>query len=391
MNDIFRIILRSFFTIIFIFFSLQLSVGQAQTTNDETLIRYKDLANIDPLNIRIKEFYSEEFNDMKMTADMAYSMKDYLKAAQMYLYIVNKNSDDCESYYQIACCYAKMDIASYAMDFLIMAINAGYNNFEKIKKEEAFELLKNDINMKSGFDELEQYGRNYGKITYFKVTKLEKCRIYLPVNFDPDKEYPLIIGLHGNGGNSLEFSMLWNEINDLNVIYAVPESPYNYSSNGGALTQQYSWAILSRDRNLREISDPLMTKYISEIASGIRSDYRISSTILLGFSQGAAFAYAAGIKYHDNFDGLICFGGRLPSVEEYPWFLSAKELEENNDLNIFVGHGNIDNAVNVTEGRRSSRTLKKYGYNIKFRLFEGGHYVPGEILAEAIKWIQQAD
>ena len=107
----------------------------------------------------------------------------------------------------------------------------------------------------------------------------------------------------------------------------------------------------------------------------------------MGFSQGAAFTYATGIRYHDVFDGLICFGGRLASVEDYPWFLSEQELAGNNELRIFIAHGSSDPAIGSSEGRKSYRLLKKHGYNTKFHLFEGGHEVPRDILREGITWI----
>ncbi|HUS87477.1 MAG TPA: hypothetical protein VMW76_09570 [Bacteroidales bacterium] len=385
-----RISLRSYLVFLSVLIFSLFSVLKAQTTA-KILNRFDDPSSIDPLNIQINDFNSEDFQPLKMVADVAYSQKNYLEAARIYLYIVNKNSDDCESYYKIACCYGNMDMATQAINFLIMAINAGYNNFEKIKTEKAFELLEKDPAVRAQLSEVEQYGFNFGRSAYFKVTKFEKCRLFFPDEYDPDKEYPLVIGLHGNGGNALEFSRLWSEIKDLNVIYAVPESPYNYSTNGGALTQQYTWGIPERDEKLWEIADTLITGYISDIASGMKSDYKISSTIILGFSQGAAYAYATGIRYNDNFDGLICFGGRIPSVEDYPWLLSSRELEENNDLKVFIAHGTSDMAINISEARNSFRTLKKYGYNTKFRSFESGHYVPGDILVEAIKWMVITD
>jgi predicted esterase len=225
------------------------------------------------------------------------------------------------------------------------------------------------------------------EIRYFEVVKLEKCRLFFPDNFDPDKEYPLVIGLHGTGGSSKYFSGLWSVLKKHNVIYAVPESPYNYPDRFGKPSDRYTWGIVSDKHDLWERADPPITEYISGIARSLKTEYKITNTIILGFSQGAGFAYATGIRYNKDIDGLICFGGRIPSVENYPWFLSEGELQNNNNIKVYIAHGMNDMAISSYEGRKSYRKLKKLGYNTHFRLFEGEHELPDEILDEAIEWM----
>lgn len=228
-----------------------------------------------------------------------------------------------------------------------------------------------------------------GETRYFEVVKLERCLLFFPDNFEPDKEYTLIIGLHGNGGNAQNFSNLWLTLKKHNLIFAVPESPYNYSNKYGLPTDQYTWSVVSDKIELWERSDPSITKYISDIASALKSEYNISKAIILGFSQGTSFAYATGIRYNNKIDELICFGGRIASVDKYPWYLSQTELENNNNLMVYIAHGMNDMAISSYESRKSYRTLKKLGYNAHFKLFEGGHEVPDEILDEAIKWFNK--
>ncbi len=226
----------------------------------------------------------------------------------------------------------------------------------------------------------------YGKVRYFEVVKLESCLLFFPDNFDPDKEYPLIIGLHGNGDSAYNFSGLWSTLKKHELIFAVPESPYSYSNKYGLPTNQYTWSVVSDKKELWERADPPIIKYISDIATTLKSEYKISKTIVLGFSQGAGFAYAAGIRYNHKIDGLICFGGRIVSADKYPWFLSKTEIENNNNLKIYIAHGINDMTISSSEGRRSYRTLKKLGYNACFKTFDGGHEVPDKILDEAIEW-----
>ncbi|HDZ40857.1 MAG TPA: hypothetical protein ENH59_04160 [Bacteroidetes bacterium] len=320
-----------------------------------------------------------------------YSKGECLEAARIYLYIVNRDTDDAGSYYKIAVCYSNLGMLDYAINFLILSVNAGYVDFGGIENDKAFSSLRKNPGTKDRFRELLAYGDNYGVTKFYRVTKLEKCLLFLPPDYDPDKEYPLIIGLHGKGSNPWLFSDLWRYIKEEGVIYAVPQSPYNYLARGGTLTQQYSWSIISRERSLWEVADPLLAEYFLNIATGICEEYAVSKKILFGFSQGAGFGYAGAIRYHEVFDGLICFGGRLPDPEEYPWFLSSDDLEANNDLKVFIAHGTSDQAIGVSEARGSNRTLKQNGYTTRLEIFEGGHYVPGDVLRQGIRWILERE
>ena len=362
----------------------------AQENIKSSLKRYTDPGSINPLEININEFLAEDLEALRFAADMSYNKGEFLEAARIYLYMVNRNTDDSDSYYNIAACYSQLGMAEYAINFLILAVNAGYYDISKIKSDETFSILRKNPETDARFEELIKYGDKFGQTRYFQVTKLEKCLLFLPDDYDPDKQYPLIIGLHGNGSNAYLFSDLWKHIKDEEVIYAVPQSPYNYTTRGGTLTQQYSWSIISRDKSLWEIADPLVNEYFVNIAMGISEEYKISKKILFGFSQGAGFGYSGGIKYHNIFDGIICFGGRLPDPEEYPWFLSSDDLKTNNDLKIFIAHGTTDQAIDVSEARRSNRILRKNGFTIRLKIFEGGHYVPGDVLREGIRWVLEA-
>lgn len=372
---------------ILIFGIVTLPVAKAQDNSKSYLKRYAAPDSINPLNININDFLAEDLESLKFAADMAYKKGEYLEAARIYLYMVNRNTDDADSYYKIAACYSQLGMKDHAINFLVLAVNAGYFDFDRIEDEKAFSILKNNPGTKARFRELIKYGDNFGEIRYYKITKLEKCLLFLPPDYDPDKQYPLIIGLHGNGSNPYLFSALWEHIKDEGVIYAVPQSPYNYTTRGGTLTQQYSWSIISRVKSLWEIADPLVNEYFINVARGISEEYKISKKILFGFSQGAGFGYAGGIKYNEIFDGIICFGGRLPDPEEYPWFLSSDDLKSNNDLKIFIAHGTTDQAIDVSEARRSSRILRKNGFSTRLEIFEGGHYVPGDVLRKGIRWI----
>jgi phospholipase/carboxylesterase len=54
---------------------------------------------------------------------------------------------------------------------------------------------------------------------------------------------------------------------------------------------------------------------------------------------------------------------------------------------LFISHGTIDNVLPIDQcSRRIVPQLKREGYNVTYREFEGKHTLPPEVAAEAMRW-----
>jgi predicted peptidase len=51
------------------------------------------------------------------------------------------------------------------------------------------------------FAQTPQNQKESNETFYFKSSALFRCVIQLPNNYNPDKSYPLVIGLHGGSGS----------------------------------------------------------------------------------------------------------------------------------------------------------------------------------------------
>ncbi len=75
---------------------------------------------------------------------------------------------------------------------------------------------------------------------YFKSSAFFKCNIKLPINYNPQKKYILVTGLHGGGDSPEQFITIWDSLNITDFIYAVHQAPYSW------LFDQkigYDWAL----------------------------------------------------------------------------------------------------------------------------------------------------
>ncbi|NOZ45771.1 MAG: hypothetical protein GXO79_03215, partial [Chlorobi bacterium] len=135
---------------------------------------------------------------------------------------------------------------------------------------------------------------NKTKSIYFESSALFKCNVRLPVNYNPEKKYILVLGLHGGGSNIEQFISIWDSLKNTEFIYAVPQAPYPWLVDKKLV---YDWALWPTGNNkLIKRASNLIVNYISDLTSVLKKHYNISDVYLLGFSQGAIFTYIAGIK-----------------------------------------------------------------------------------------------
>ncbi len=96
---------------------------------------------------------------------------------------------------------------------------------------------------------------------------------------------------------------------------------------------------------------------------------------IAGFSDGAGYALSLGLTNGDLFTNVMAFS---------PCFLKPAELR--GKPAIFVSHGKHDKILPIDPcGRFIVSDLKRGGYRVRFRQFDGSHDVPPEVVEEALK------
>lgn len=252
-------------------------------------------------------------------------------------------------------------------------------------------LLFSSVNSFVQCQETELKSEEESETFYFKSESLFKCNIKLPENFNPDKTHKLVIGLHGGGSTPEAFIKVWDNVKDVNFIYAAPQGPYPILFE----KLLYEWSLWSSpDLKLRERAAGLIGDYIADLVKVLKIKYKIDDIYLSGLSQGAIFTYVAGLQNHQLYKGIIIFSG--PGISEplgdekfAPDWLEEKYLAPANTLRVFIAHGTKDQRVEYELGIKSKEVLISYGYDVTFHSFEGGHTIDPESLKRVLEWINK--
>ncbi len=185
--------------------------------------------------------------------------------------------------------------------------------------------------------------------------------LYVPSSYRVEEPAPLVVMLHGAGGNARQGADLMRQSAEATgFIVLAPDS------------RGRTWDIILGEYG------PDVT-FIDCALQHVFRRYAVDTQRLAvgGFSDGASYALSLGITNGDVFSHVIAFS---------PGFMAP--AAQRGAPRIFISHGAADRVLPIDRcSRRIAPQLKRGGYDLRYREFEGGHTVPPEIARAAIEWL----
>ena len=188
-------------------------------------------------------------------------------------------------------------------------------------------------------------------------------RVYVPAGYTASKATPLVVALHGLGGNEDGFfenySQLPPKLAEKHGFLLV--APLGFRRDGF-----YGSALMGGSDPASRRRVEYSEKDVLEVLSRMRAAYNVdeSRIYLMGHSMGAIGTWALGAKYPQTWAALVPFSGTgSPSLAD-----AMKGIPQ------FVVHGDADNTVNVSGSRNMVAALKKAGANVTYVEVAGGSH-----------------
>ncbi len=189
--------------------------------------------------------------------------------------------------------------------------------------------------------------------------------LYVPPKYQPGKPLPLILLLHGAGGNARGgMTPFLPAADKAGLILLAP------SSRGR------TWDVIIHNygEDVRSINRAL---------SHVFNSYAIDASHLAigGFSDGASYALSLGLTNGDLFTHIIAFS---------PGFMVTTFRQ--GKPHVFISHGTHDTVLPIDRcSRRVVRQLRQEHYDVRYHEFDGPHTIPVEIVREAWNWFSSSE
>lgn len=187
-------------------------------------------------------------------------------------------------------------------------------------------------------------------------------RVYVPTAYSPAAGAPLVIALHGLGGNEDSF---FDQYSKLPPQLAEKHGFLLAAPHGFRVDGFYGSPMMSTDAAARRRSE-YSEKDVLEVLRLMKTNYKVdeSRIYLIGHSMGAIGTWALASKYPDIWAALVPFSGvGSPALAE-----RMKGIPQ------LVVHGDNDATVNVSGSRNMVAALKKAGANVTYLEISGGSH-----------------
>jgi polyhydroxybutyrate depolymerase len=154
-------------------------------------------------------------------------------------------------------------------------------------------------------------GNLYAQKTSFIYDNLKRTfKVYVPASFNKKVQPPLVIALHGRGGNGESMVIItrsgFNKLADRDGFIVVYPDGIDQSWNDGRVDQQ------ANDRPLREnIND---AGFIAALIDTLTEDYNIDlkRIYITGISNGAIMSYRLACEYPGKIAAIAPVDGNIP-------------------------------------------------------------------------------
>ncbi|MEP0902119.1 alpha/beta hydrolase-fold protein [Nodosilinea sp. FACHB-13] len=185
--------------------------------------------------------------------------------------------------------------------------------------------------------------------------------IYVPKGYQPDTPVPLVLMLHGAGGDAEGALRILAGLADTYGL--IPLAVESRGRTWDDILGDYGPDIAVMDRALAQT----FRRYAIDP----------SRVAIAGFSDGASYALSVGITNGDLFTHVIAFS---------PGFMAP--AAQRGEPHIFISHGTQDPVLPIDScSRRIVPQLQQAHYDTRYREFNGGHTVPADISREAMTWL----
>lgn len=187
-----------------------------------------------------------------------------------------------------------------------------------------------------------------------------------------DTSAPAFLLFHGLTGDE---NVMWVIESGLpgQGLAAAPRGLFEASDGG------YSWVEEPQDQKASIEDFSAAVEAVSTWIDTLRSEHELQTdrTVHVGFSQGAALAFALAAAPGARPAAVVCLSGTLPRGE-----LHALE-----GLPVFWGHGTQDETLPIDKAREGVGRLREIGAQVHFCEADVGHKVGVECMRGLRGWL----
>lgn len=195
---------------------------------------------------------------------------------------------------------------------------------------------------------------------------------------------PLLVALHGYGGDKVSMMRLARRINDRDYVIASLQGPHQHlvhpTKEKPELGYGFGWLSNFRPEESVALHHRAVRRIIGELGEAGTIDP--ARVFLLGFSQSVGVNFRFAFTHTEMVRGVIAICGGIPG----DWESEGKYQKGAVDV-LYIA-GEKDQFYTPERVRAAAEALKRRARSVQLRIFETGHEVPREAHALIDEWMK---
>jgi phospholipase/carboxylesterase len=199
--------------------------------------------------------------------------------------------------------------------------------------------------------------------------------LFVPLHYEPNYAYPLIVWLHGPGRNERQLLEIMPQVSRRNYVGVAPRGP-------GLGRDALGREICGWSQSPEHVHEAEQRIFDSIDAVGRRLNIAADRMLLAGFDSGGTMALRVALGHPWRFAGVLSIGGAFPSGQT-----PLAEWPRARNLLVFLAIGRRSLQYPPARACDDLRLLHAAGLAITLREYPQGHYLSPQILGDMDRWI----
>jgi phospholipase/carboxylesterase len=199
--------------------------------------------------------------------------------------------------------------------------------------------------------------------------------IYAPLHYEPGYAYPLLVWLHGRGGNERELLQIMPGVSLRNYVAVAPRGPLSASRRSAC----FDW------QQAADGIEEAESRILHSIAA-VQERFNIHSerVFLVGCGSGGTMAMRVAWNHPEHFAGVATLGGALPS-EHCP----LRRVNDMRRLPCLVATSRLSRTYPENHVCRDLRLMHAAGCTVALRQYPGGDDLTTGMLSDLNHWLME--
>jgi len=208
--------------------------------------------------------------------------------------------------------------------------------------------------------------------------------LYVP---EDDEPRPLVIALHGYGGDKGSMMRLMRRIlkdGECDYAIACPQGPHQHlvmpTEESPNLGYGFGWLSNFKPEESVAMHHQLIREIIDTLTSAGEVD--ASRVFLLGFSQASGANFRFAFTHGDLVRGVVAICGGIPG----DWEIDGKY--QSGVVDVLYIAAERDEYYTPDRMRRNAEALRRRARSVDLQFFDAGHEVPRESYPAIAEWLK---